>query len=106
LELDIRSIKARFDEARVPDTVHAELEIWATFWGYNLVRKVSCQAALSGGQASAANQFTRALQAVRLRVGRRRRRRRGRCAGPGAALLAALGKEEVGDRPAGVSRGR
>src|SRR5947208_12610867 len=43
----------------------SEREIWATFLGYNLVRKVSCQAALSAGKHPRQISFTATLQAVR-----------------------------------------
>ena len=76
-----------------------EKEIWATLLGYNLVRKVSCQAALLAAKHPRQISFTATLQAVRASweattsgVGSLRRTL-------GAALLAALSKEVVGDRP-------
>jgi hypothetical protein len=101
VELDIRSIKAtlKMEALRCRTPFMLEKEVWATFLGYNLVRKVSCQAALSAGKHPRQISFTATLQAVRAgwaaathAAGSLRR-------ALGAALLAALGKEEVGDRP-------
>ena len=101
VELDIRSIKAtlKMEALRCRTPFMLEKEMWATFLGYNLVRKVSCQAALSAGKHPRQISFTATLQAVRAgwtaatqAAGSLRR-------ALGAALLAALGKEEVGDRP-------
>jgi putative transposase len=101
VELDIRSIKAtlKMETLRCLTPFMLEKEIWATLLGYNLVRKVSCQAALLAGLHPRQISFTATLQAVRAGwqetthgVGSLRR-------ALGAALLAALGREEVGDRP-------
>jgi putative transposase len=101
VELDIRAIKStlKVEALRCLKPSMVEKEIWATFLGYNLVRKVSCQAALSAGKHPRQISFTATLQAVRggwesLTRGCRSARRV-----LGVALLAALGKEEVGDRP-------
>jgi hypothetical protein len=101
VELDIRALKStlKMEALRCRTPFMAEKEIWATFLGYNLVRKVSCQAALLAGKHPRQISFTATLQAVRggwesLTHG---------CGGArrvlGVALLAALGQEEVGDRP-------
>jgi putative transposase len=101
VELDLRAIKAtlQMERLRCLTPFMLEKEIWATFLGYNLVRKVSCQAALAAGKQPRQISFTATLQAVRggwegLTHAR----------GPGRrvlseALLKALAKEEVGDRP-------
>src|SRR5207248_9481402 len=67
VELDIRSIKAtlQMEVLRCRTPFMLEKEIWATFLGYNLVRKVSCQAALSAGKHPRQISFTATLQAVR-----------------------------------------
>jgi hypothetical protein len=101
VELDIRAIKASLQMAllRCRTPFLLEKEILATFLGYNLVRKVSCQAALAAGKHPRQISFTATLQAVRGSwdnltqapgCGRRVM---------GEALLKALAKEEVGDRP-------
>jgi putative transposase len=101
VELDIRAIKTtlKMDTLRCLTPFMLEKEIWATFLGYNLVRKVSCQAALLADKHPRQISFTATLQAVRGGWESRTH------AGPsgrralGEALLVALGKEEVGDRP-------
>jgi hypothetical protein len=101
VELDIRGIKAtlQMETLRCLTPFMVEKEIWATFLGYNLVRKVSCQAALLAKKHPRQLSFTATLQAVRGGWENRTH------AGPlgrqalGVALLAALAKEEVGDRP-------
>jgi putative transposase len=101
VELDIRSIKAtlKMETLRCLTPFMLEKEIWATLLGYNLVRKVSCQAALLAGRHPRQISFTATLQAVREGwkeathgFGSLRR-------ALGVALLTALGNEEVGDRP-------
>jgi hypothetical protein len=66
-ELDIRTLKQYLgiDTLRclTPDTV--EKEIWLHVLGYNLVRKVTAQAALAAGLSPRGLSFTAALQAVR-----------------------------------------
>src|SRR4051812_4851003 len=76
-----------------------EKEIWATLLGYNLVRKVSCQAALEAGKHPRQISFTATLQAVQ--AGWEAATNGTGCfrLGLGLALLRALGKEIVGDRP-------
>jgi putative transposase len=101
VELDIRAIKAtlQLDMLRCLTPFLLEKEIWATFLGYNLVRKVSCQAALLAGKHPRQISFTATLQAVR---GGWESQTHARATGRralGHALLVALGKEEVGDRP-------
>lgn len=101
VELDIRSIKVALgmEPLRCLSPFMVEKELWAYGLGYNLVRKVSCQAALARGLHPREISFTATQQAVleawqqltlssaaqRLVLGRE--------------LLAALGKEKVGDRP-------
>ncbi len=101
VELDIRSIECtlKMETLRCRTPAMVEREIWTTFLGYNLVRKVSCQAALVAGMHPRQISFTASLQAVRgswvlLTHAQAPLRRE-----LGEALLVALGQEEVGDRP-------
>jgi putative transposase len=101
VELDIRSIKCALGmetlRCRTPSMV--EREIWTTFLGYNLVRKVSCQAAMLEGTHPRQISFTASLQAVReawvIMTHAQGALRRSL----GEGLLVALGQEQVGDRP-------
>ena len=101
VELDIRSIKCvlQMETLRCRTPFMLEKEIWAKMLGYNLVRKVSCQAALAADKQPRQISFTATLQAVRggwermTHAGEVDRRLLA------AALLVAVGKEEVGDRP-------
>jgi putative transposase len=101
VELDIRAIKStlKMETLRCKTPWMVEKEIWTTFLGYNLVRKVSCQAAMLEGKHPRQISFTASLDAVRagwvnMTHGSADLRR-----GLGLALLVALGKEQVGDRP-------
>ena len=101
VELDIRAIKAtlQMEMLRCQTPFMLEKEIWATFLGYNLVRKVSCQAALAAGMQPRQISFTATLQAVR---GGWESLTQARAPGRrvlSEALLKALAKEEVGNRP-------
>jgi putative transposase len=101
VELDIRSIKCalRMETLRCRTPSMVEREIWTTFLGYNLVRKVSCQAALLEGKHPRQISFTASLQAVRegwvIMTHAQGALRRSL----GEGLLVALGQEQVGDRP-------
>src|SRR5439155_2740234 len=101
VELDIRSIKAglKMEALRCRTPFMLEKEMWATFLGYNLVRKVSCQAALSAGKHPRQISFTATLQGVLAGWESLTHGRGGDRVVLGKALLAALGKEVVGDRP-------
>ena len=101
VELDIRSIKV----ALVMEPLHClspfmvEKELWAYWLGYNLVRKVSCQAALERGLHPREISFTATKQALieawqQMTLSSREKR-----LALGRALLTALGKEKVGQRP-------
>jgi hypothetical protein len=65
-ELDIRAIKQslKVDQLRCRTPAMLAKELWAHFLGYNLVRKVSAQAALTQGIAPRAVSFTATKQAV------------------------------------------
>ena len=101
VELDIRSIKVALgmEPLRCLSPFMIEKELWAYWLGYNLVRKVSCQAALERGLHPREISFTATKQAVleawqQLTLGSTEKR-----LVLGRVLLAALGKEKVGDRP-------
>jgi putative transposase len=101
VELDIRSIKQSLgmETLRCLSPFMVEKELWAYWLGYNLVRKVAAQAALARGRHPREISFTATRQAVvegwkPMTLGSPRQR-----LNLGRALLVALGKEEVGDRP-------
>jgi hypothetical protein len=101
VELDIRSIKCTLgmERLRCLTPFMVRKEIWAYWLGYNLVRKVSAQAALERGLHPRQISFTATKQAVveawlQLTLGSQ-----GRRLALGRALLAAIGKEVVGNRP-------
>jgi Transposase DDE domain len=101
VELDIRSIKTvlGMERLRCLTPFMVRKEMWAYWLGYNLVRKVSAQAALERGLHPRQISFTATKQALweawqQLTMGSQQRRQ-----ALGRALLRALGKEEVGDRP-------
>jgi len=101
VELDIRSIKCTLgmERLRCLTPFMVRKEIWAYWLGYNLVRKVSAQAALQRGLHPRQISFTATKQAVveawlQLTLGSQ-----GQRLALSQALLAALGKEKVGDRP-------
>jgi putative transposase len=101
VELDIRSIKQSLgmDTLRCLTPFMVEKELWAYWLGYNLVRKVAAQAALARGRHPREISFTATRQAVvegwnSLTLGSP-----GQRMVLGRALLEALGKEVVGDRP-------
>jgi putative transposase len=101
-ELDIRAIKQslKMDHLRCVTPVMIEKEIWAHLLGYNLVRKVSAQAALIQGIHPREVSFTATKQAVAavwspatLAPTAAERVRQGRL------LLHTLGTKPVGNRP-------
>lgn len=101
VELDIRSLKCTLgmDRLRCLTPFMVRKEMWAYWLGYNLVRKVSAQAALERGLHPRQISFTATRQAVvegwmLLTLGSQRSR-----LALGRALLLALEKEKVGDRP-------
>ncbi len=101
VELDIRAIKAtlKMEDLRCLTPFMVEKEIWAHFLGYNLIRKVACQAALVRGVCprrisfAASQQLVLAGWSTMTEATAEERVRRA------AALLPALGKEKVGHRP-------
>jgi putative transposase len=101
VELDIRSIKSslKMDALRCRTPEMVEKEIWVTMLGYNLVRKVSCQAALVQGMHPRQISFTASLQAVRANWVIMTHAQESLRSVLGEALLVAVGQEQVGDRP-------
>jgi len=102
VELDIRAIKQslKMDHLRCRTPFMVEKEIWAHFLGYNLVRKVSAQAALTQGIHPRQVSFTATKQAVAavwsqatLAPTAAERVRQGQ------QLLQTLGIKKVGERP-------
>jgi len=101
VEPDIRAIKQSLamDHLRCKTPFMVEKEIWATFLGYNLTRKASCQAAFLQEVHPRAVSFTATQQTInsawsQLTLASAVERVR-----QGGLLLRALGKERVGDRP-------
>jgi putative transposase len=101
VELDIRSIKVALgmEPLHCLSPFMVEKELWAYWLGYNLVRKVSCQAALERGLHPREISFTATKQAMieawqQMTLSSREKR-----LALGRALLTALGKEKVGQRP-------
>jgi putative transposase len=101
-ELDIRAIKSslRMEHLRCRTPAMMEKELWVHFLAYNLVRKVSAQAALTQGIRPREVSFTGTRDAVaafwsQLTVAgtAAERLRHGR------AVLQTLGTEKVGQRP-------
>jgi putative transposase len=101
VELDIRSIKTvlGMERLRCLTPFMVRKEMWAYWLGYNLVRKVSAQAALERGLQPRQISFTATKQAVLAGWLQSTLGSQGRRLALGGALLAALGKEKVGDRP-------
>jgi DDE family transposase len=101
VELDIRAIKSTLgmEMLRCKTPFMVNKEIWTYWLAYNLVRKVSVQAALECGMHPRQISFTATKQAVleaweQMTLGCSEKRQ-----ALARALLTALGKEEVGDRP-------
>jgi putative transposase len=101
VELDIRAIKAtlRMEEVRCLTPWMVEKEIWAHFLGYNLIRKVACQAALVRGVCPRSISFAASQQVVLAGWGTMTEATAAERVERARGLLAALGKEKVGHRP-------
>jgi putative transposase len=102
VELDIRAIKIslQMDHLRCLTPFMVEKEIWAHFLGYNLVRRVSAQAALARGMHPRELSFKGTMDAVAaawhpLTVAPTAAERERQ----GQALLEILGSKPVGNRP-------
>ena len=101
VELDIRSLKQYMgmDQLRCKTPFMVEKEIWTHLLGYNLVRKVGAQAAWEKGLSPRQISFTATVQAVLGGWDDQTKGTKEERLALGQALLQALGKEEVGDRP-------
>lgn len=101
VELDIRAIKQtlKMDQLVCKTPAMVRRELWAHLLGYNLVRKVIAQAALTGGLSPRQVSFAGAVQTLEafrwLLMGRRGEAGAAVC----AAVLLAIGTHQVGDRP-------
>jgi hypothetical protein len=100
-ELDIRAIKQalQLDQLRCRTPAMLEREIWVHVLGYNLIRKVSCQAAQAAGVQPRTVSFTATRQAVEAAWGQLSQAPAPARVRQGGHLLTALGLEQVGDRP-------
>lgn len=100
-ELDLRSLKVvlGMDVLRCLSPGMVGKEVWAHLLGYNLVRTVMAQAAQQHGLLPRQVSFTGALQVVTAFADTLRRAERGALPALHAALLAAVARHEVGDRP-------
>jgi putative transposase len=101
VELDIRAIKAtlKMDELRCLTPFMVEKEIWMHFLGYNLIRKVAAQAALEGGVCPREVSFAGSQQAVLGSWSRLTEATAAERLQLAQAMLGALAKERVGQRP-------
>lgn len=101
VELDIRSIKAtlKMDVLRCLTPFMIEKEIWAHFLGYNLIRKVAAQAALLRGVCPREISFAASQQTVLAAWSKLTEATVDERVQLARALLTALGKERVGQRP-------
>jgi hypothetical protein len=104
VELDIRSLKTHLGlgELRCQSPELLAKELWGGLLAYNLVRKVSCQAALLRGLRPRALSFTAARQALAAGLQQQVLAAAAERLRSGRALLERLGQERVGDRPARV----
>ena len=101
VELDIRSIKTALgmEQLRCLSRHMVRKEMWVFWLAYNLVRKVSAQAALERGLHPRQISFTATKQAVLAGWSTMTQGSQNERLALGRALLVALGKEEVGNRP-------
>ena len=101
VELDIRSIKTALgmEQLRCLSRHMVRKEMWVFWLAYNLLRKVSAQAALERGLHPRQISFTATKQAVLAGWSTMTQGSQNERLALGRALLAALGKEEVGNRP-------
>ncbi len=99
--LDLRSLKVALgmDVLRCLSPGMVRKEVWAHLLGDNLVRTVMAQAAQQHGRLPRQVSFTGALQVVTAFADTLRRAERGELPALPAALLAAVARHEVGNRP-------
>jgi hypothetical protein len=101
VEPDICAIKQslKMEHLRCQTPFMIEKEIWVHFLGYNLVRKVSCQAALLQEVHPRAVSFTASKQTVNAARSQLTQAPLAERVRQGELLLRAVGKERVGNRP-------
>jgi len=101
VELDIRSIKQslHMDHLRCQTPFMVEKELWAHFLGYNLVRKVSAQAAKTQKIHPREVSFTGTKEAVNASWSQLTHADRAERLRQGQLWLRTLGKVKVGQRP-------
>jgi putative transposase len=100
-ELDLRAIKQslHMEHLRCCSPFMVAKEIWVHFLGYNLVRKVSCQAALQEELHPREVSFTATKQMLNAARGQLTQASAPARVQQGQELLKALGNERVGNRP-------
>ena len=100
-ELDIRDIKQalQMDHLRCRTPAMIDKEIWAHLLGYNLIRRVSCQAALEAGVHPRAVSFTATRQTLEAAWSQLSGAPAPERVRQGRHFLGELAKERVGDRP-------
>jgi hypothetical protein len=100
-ELDIRAIKQslHMEHLRCRSPFMVAKEIWIHFLGYNLVRKVSCQAALQEEVHPRDVSFTATKQMLNAARGQLAQASAPERVQQGQELLKAIGAERVGNRP-------
>ena len=100
-EPDIGAIKQslKMEHLRCRTPFMIDKEIWVHFLGYNLVRKVSCQAALVQEVHPRAVSFTASKQTVNAARSQLTRASMAERLRQGKLLLREVGKERVGNRP-------
>jgi hypothetical protein len=100
-EPDIYAIKQSLgmEHLRCKTPAMVAKEIWVHFLGYNLVRKVACQAALLQEVHPRAVSFTASKQTVNATRSQLTQASAGERVRQGGLLLRVLGQERVGDRP-------
>lgn len=101
VELDLRALKQSLgiDQLRCKTPAMVAKELWATFLGYNLLRKVAAQAAREQGLQARQVSFTATQQALAATWGSWTVAAAPTRATQGRQVLQVLGKEIVGDRP-------
>ena len=101
VEPDIRAVKQylQMEHLRCRTPFMVEKEIWAHFLGYNLTRKVSCQAALLQEVHPRQVSFTATQQTINATRSQLTKASLAERVRQGGLLLKELGKELVGNRP-------
>lgn len=101
VELDIRSIKGtmRMEQLRCRTPAMIDRELWAHWLGYNLVRKVSAQAAQLQTASPREVSFAASQQTVNASWGQLSQASAAEAVRQARQLLSTLGQERVGQRP-------